>query len=132
MQVGSSSSPNLNAQSLIKNATDKLQSGVPFEIPVDTPAGTETLKGEFHYGFIQPAGQDLYFTPGASGAPEAAKQALANALQQFLLSAQEDAKAGGTPAAGTYSTNTTFSGQNSGYSYGGTFSLLPDKATKTA
>jgi hypothetical protein len=136
MQVNGSSNLPSSTQSSIDNAVDKLQSGVPFEFSVDTPNGKETLKGDFQYAFLEPAGQNLYFTPGQSAAPQLAKNAFSDALQKFLLSVQEDASAGtgaqDHPTVETFSTSTSFSGQNSSYEWGGTFTLVPDMVTKTA
>jgi hypothetical protein len=138
MQINGFSNLPANAQSSINDAADKLQSGVPFEFSIDTPNGKETVKGDFQYAFLEPAGQNLYFTPGQSAAPQLAKDAFSDALQKFLLSVQEDASAGsGNPAAQdhpiveTYSTSTNFSGQNSSYEWGGTFTLTSDPTTKT-
>lgn len=137
MQVTSQSSQSTNHQTTVQTAAGDLQSGVPFEIPVSTEGGSGTIKGEFRYGFLQPAGQDMYFKPGQSAAPDMAKQAMTNALQQFLLSIQEDAKAGSatptsTHAVDTYSTSTSFQGQNSAYGWSGTFSFDAGATSITA
>jgi hypothetical protein len=142
MQITSESTLSTNKnQTAIKTAASDLQSGVPFEIPVSTDSGSGTIKGEFRYDFLQPAGQNIYFTPGQSAAPDRAKQAMTNALQQFLLAMQEDGKAGSTThtstqasthAVDTYSTSTSFQGQNSAFGWSGTFSFDAGTASKTA
>lgn len=115
-------------ESAIKSMADNLDSGASFELPVDTSTSKGTLNGRFSYMFLQPADQDLYFAPGQSGAPAAAKAAMTDALQKFLLAAQEDQQAGGqarnaTHVGETYSTSTRFQGENSAYSFSDTFSL---------
>jgi hypothetical protein len=138
MQITSQSTLSTNKnQAAIKTAASDLQSGIPFEIPVSTDSGSGTIKGEFRYDFLQPAGQDIYFTPGQSAAPDRAKQAMTNALQQFLLAMQEDGKASSTThtsthAVDTYSTSTSFQGQNSAFGWSGTFSFDAGTTSITA
>lgn len=114
-----------------------MQSGVPFEIPVSTDGANGTIKGEFSYSFLQPAGQDIYFTPGQSAAPDLAKQAMTSALQHFLLAIQEDGKASSPThtsvhAVDTYSTSTSFQGQNSAFKLSGRFSFDAGTTSITA
>jgi hypothetical protein len=116
-------------QAAVKAASDGVESGSPFSVSVDTPNGTASVKGRVNYNFLQPAGQDIFFSPGQTGAPDAAKRAMSDALKKFLLAAQEDAQ-GNVPAeprsdraAATYSTTTSFQGQNSAFSFSANFSL---------
>lgn len=137
MQISSQSTRSTNNQTAVQTAAGDLQSGVPFEIPVSTESGNGTIKGEFRYGFLQPAGQDIYFTPGQTAAPDMAKQAMKNALQQFMLAIQEDGKAGSPThtsahAVDTYSTSTSFKGQNSAFNWSGQFSFEAGSTSITA
>jgi hypothetical protein len=137
MQISSQSAQSTSNQTAVQTAAGNLQSGVPFEIPASTRSANGTIKGEFRYGFLQPAGQDIYFTPGQSAAPDMAKQAMTSALQQFLLAIKEDGNAGGPAhtsahAVDTYSTSTNFQGQNSAFNWSGSFSFDTGTTSITA
>lgn len=137
MQISSQPARSTNNLAAVQTAASNLQSGAHFEIPVSTDSGSGTIKGEFRYAFLQPAGQDIYFTPGQTAAPDMAKQAMTNALQHFLLAIQEDGKAGnpthsGAHAVDTYSTSTSFQGQNSAFNWSGNFSFAAGSTSITA
>lgn len=115
-------------QTLYNEAADAVQDGSSFDLTL--PSG-ETMTGSFSWGELEPAGDNALFTPGDPSAPDAGRNAFDNALAQFLSLAQSDS--GSTSAAGqvaSYSTTTSFTGNNTSIAWSGTFLLAPEGPTQ--
>ena len=136
MQIKNTPGQGFNAQSVFAQAKASFQNGVPFEVSIPAnPSGggaSETLKVQFQYGELEPAGDNALFTPGDPNAPDAGQQAFADALQNFFTLIQQDGQ-GGSSVPGThaevYNTSSSFSGGNIAIEWSGSFSLAPNPST---
>ena len=117
-------------RTLYNEAVAEVQDGSAINIKL--PSG-ETLSGKFSWGELEPAGDNALFTLGDPSAPDAGKQAFDQAIAQFLTLAQSDS--GGSSSAGqiaNYTTDTSFTGNNTALSWSGSFSLAPADAIPKA
>jgi hypothetical protein len=118
-------------QSLSDKAKASFNNGEAFNVsvPSQTGTGAEQLSGNFQYEMIEPAGDNSLFTPGDPTAFNAGQQAFSDALQNFLMLAEESGKqatgsSSSAPVA-DFHTATSFEGNGVAMSWSGTFSLGP-------
>lgn len=123
MNVNSSSSSSA-IQALANQAKSNYKNGDAFEftLPTGPDGSAEKLSGRFQFNAIEPAGDNSLFTPGDTGA---GKQAFSDALDSFLLLAQQSSQqgTGGTSTHATYTTSTSFASGNEAMNFSGDFSL---------